>query len=233
MILSGIQSLLASNAGIAALASNRIYPVLMPESLDLSTYGAVTYHVVGGSSDPTFTTSGMQKLRVQFDCFGSTFKQANLIREAIRLAINGYSGTLNDGTTLQWAELIQPIDHFENDARQYRCSSEYYLHFCFHDTSIPAAISGLVLTDSVTAQTVTLYVANAQLQVASGGSNPYANPVFLDSVTSSPYTLSVANGLYQVATGGSGGVAYIGFMDVIQQSLFQLSVASGQLEVTG
>jgi len=128
MILTGLFALITTASAWQALAAERLSPVTLPE---IPTLPAATYQIVGGSSEPTFQTSGMQKLRVQFDHYGNTYSDANGLREATRVLLNGYSGTLSDGTVLQKADLIQSVDYFENDARQYRCMSEFYLWFDF------------------------------------------------------------------------------------------------------
>jgi hypothetical protein len=125
---SGLFALLRADAGVMAVVSERIFPVLLPEN---ATLPALTYHVVGGSSAPTFATSGMQKVRIQFDCFARSYLDADRARDALRQSLYGYRGTLADGTFLQNAELIQSVDFFDNDPRQFRCMSEFYFYFTF------------------------------------------------------------------------------------------------------
>ena len=127
---AGIFSLLTTDPNIGPLVGTRVYPILLPEN---ATLPAIRYQFVGGSSDPTFETSGMQKVRVQFDCFGADPDSADVLRTTLIKALNGYRGQLVDGTFLQNADLINAlgIDFFDNDARQDRCMSEFYLWFDF------------------------------------------------------------------------------------------------------
>jgi hypothetical protein len=135
---AGLYALLVGNSELNTLTDlgqiigGRLTPVLLPED---SVLPAMVYHLIGGRSAPTFSGSGAQVLRVQFDAYSSatsgTYDQAASAREALRCLLNGYSGMLSDGTELQAAELIQSIDFFENDARQFRCMSEFYLYFNF------------------------------------------------------------------------------------------------------
>lgn len=127
---AGIYSLLTANVGLSALIGARVYPIVLPEA---PTLPAIRYQFAGGASEPTFETSGMQRLRVQFDCFGADPDSADATRSALINALNGYQGLLSDGTYLQNADLIQSVDFFENDARQYRCMVEFYLYFNFPD----------------------------------------------------------------------------------------------------
>jgi hypothetical protein len=128
-IASGIFELLKADAGVSAVVGGRIFPVLLPEG---PTLPAITYQRVGGTSDPTFDSSGYQRLRIQFDVFGAKYKDADAGREAIREALNGASEiTLSDGTVLDNANLIQSADYFMEYPRSFRCMSEYYLYFTF------------------------------------------------------------------------------------------------------
>lgn len=231
-ILSGLYSLLRGNAGLAAIIGDRITPVLLPEGQQLP---AMTYQVVGGTSSPTFESAGMQKLRIQFDFFADaengSFDDAMNARDAHRQLLNGYTGSLTDGTYLQRATLIQYIDHFDNDARQYRCSAEYYLWFVFNDSSGFAALPSLVLTDTVSVSPVTIFLANGQIMVAAGGSSPSSNPVLLDSVGGAPFTLTVDAGQLELSAGGSRGVASLSFQDTLTGAIFTLAVTSGNLVI--
>jgi hypothetical protein len=137
MTQAGLYALLVGNSELNTLTElgqiigGRLTPVLLPEG---SPMPAMTYRIVASRSEPTFSGSGAQKLRVQFDAYSSdTYDNAAAARDALRSLLNGYSGTLSDGTFLQAAELIQQIDFYENDARQFRCMSEFYLSFNFPD----------------------------------------------------------------------------------------------------
>ena len=127
MFVEGLYNLLAGDPGLNALVNGRISGL----QLQSDCVPALTYQIVGGSSDPTFTTSGLQKVRVQFDAFAASYIAAAQVRDAVRILLNGYQGALSDGTFIQNADLIQNIDFFENDARQYRCASEFYFYFTF------------------------------------------------------------------------------------------------------
>lgn len=123
----GIFSLLTADAGVAALVATRVFPVEVPEDVTLP---ALLYRFVGGTSSPTLMTSGMQKARVQFDCYGETYDDASALRNAVVAALNGYQGTLADGTLLQNAWALGPgTDFFEDDPRQFRCMVEFYLMY--------------------------------------------------------------------------------------------------------
>ena len=128
MISRGIYSLLSSAPSIVAAAPGGVFPVLLPKAL---TATALTYQIVGGSSSATLGTSGLQKLRVQFDAWATSYDAAASLREALRELLNGYQGQLTDGTVLQNVDLIQFVDDLDQDSQQFRCVSEFYFFFNF------------------------------------------------------------------------------------------------------
>lgn len=126
---AGLFSLLTADSGIAALIGTRVYPVMLPED---PTLPALLYKFVGGASSPTLTTSGMQRSRLEIDCYGATYDDASALRSAVIAALNGFQDELGDGTYLQNAELLNPgLDFFEDEPRQYRCMVEFYLFYTF------------------------------------------------------------------------------------------------------
>lgn len=128
MISDGIFTLLSRNPSVSALVGTRVYPVRLPTA---SALPAITYKLVGGHSDPTLDTSGLQSPRWEFHCWGMKYADANVTRKALIELLNGYQGSLADGEYLQNVELIQSVDFDEPDALQYRCMVEFYLHFDF------------------------------------------------------------------------------------------------------
>lgn len=137
MIADSIFALLSADPGVAAIAGTRIYPMVLPDD---AAFPAITYQQVGGSSTPTMDTSGVQKLRLQIDCWsaplplGGTYRQASGLRDAVRRALDGYSGVLGDGTQLSRAWIVNPgMDFFAHEALQYRCMLEFYLLYTFTD----------------------------------------------------------------------------------------------------
>lgn len=131
MIEKGLFTLLSTDSNISALCSTRIYPLLLPKAASDQTFPAMTYAVVAGAGDPTFETSGLIRLRMQFDCWGKSYSDAATLRKALVQVLNGYQGVLSDGTNLQLAEFIQPIDFYEQDLLTYRCAVEFYFLFDF------------------------------------------------------------------------------------------------------
>lgn len=128
MISRGLFSLLSAEPTIAAAAPGGVYPLLLPKG---GVTPAMTYQVVGGTSAATLTSSGLQKVRVQFDCFAQSYDAAAFLRDTLIRFLNRYAGTLSDGTQLQDVQLIQSADFYDQDALQPRCMCEFYLFFNF------------------------------------------------------------------------------------------------------
>lgn len=127
-LADGIFALLSGESTISAVVADRIYPLLLPEGVALP---AITFQAAGGRSMPTLATSGMQQPRIQIDVFGATYEDADAGRLALRKFLNGYQGTLADGTYLQNVDLIQQSDTYEEYPRQFRCMLEFYFYFDF------------------------------------------------------------------------------------------------------
>jgi hypothetical protein len=124
MLTRGLSSLL-QNAGLGM----EFWPILLPQAACLP---AATFHIIGGTSEATFEGSGLQKLRIQFDVFSrKSYDEASGKRDQLRAFLNGYRGTLSDGTVLLNVDLIQVIDFFDYDPRQWRCVIEFYFYFTF------------------------------------------------------------------------------------------------------
>lgn len=128
MIATGLAALLSSTPSIQALCGTRIYPDERPPGV---TYPAMTFYLVSAKPSPTLDTSGFQRHRYEFCCFGASPIDAETLREALRHALEGYRGLLSDGTLLQDAQLNGGDDSFEDDPRIYKRVIEFYLFFNF------------------------------------------------------------------------------------------------------
>jgi len=135
MIDEGLVSLLAGDAGVKAILASgdagSIYQMVVPE--DEAQYPCIGYQFVGGASGGTFNTSGMQRSRVQLDCWAIRPEDGMHLAEAVRKALNGYQGLLSDGTYLSNAVLIHPgVDLFSDQSRFFRRMLEFYLLYNFN-----------------------------------------------------------------------------------------------------
>lgn len=129
MIESDLFTLLTHDAAIAALVASRVYPVQLAEDAALP---ALSYQIVSAVGEPTMETSGLQRWRLQLDCWGDTYADASTLRQQVALLLDGYQGDLASGVRLQNAQAMQRIDFFDDMPRVYRCMIEFYLWFDFY-----------------------------------------------------------------------------------------------------
>lgn len=131
MLLEALYPLLTSDDALVTMLKGGIHQSSLPEG---ACRPVMSYLSAGGSAEPTLETSGMQKVRIQFDAFGDTRAQAAKVLELLRQFLNGYRGELPGGLFIQNADLInpEPIDFpVEEYSRDFRCMSEYYFWFTF------------------------------------------------------------------------------------------------------
>lgn len=116
MIESSLFNVLSTSAEVTALASMRVYPLVLPENSPLP---AITYHVVASTNNATMLNRGMQRARVQIDCWGSSYSDAVNLRAACISALGGHSDS-----DFQ-SQLLQMLDFYEREALQYRACAEF------------------------------------------------------------------------------------------------------------
>jgi hypothetical protein len=128
MIETGLFALFSADAGVSAAVGDRIYPVLLPTGAVMP---AITFQIVSGQTKPGLKTRGLQRWRLQVDCWGESYLDAATAREAVVKLLDMHNATLSDGTRLQAAIFIQPIDFYAGENELYRCGAEFYLYFHF------------------------------------------------------------------------------------------------------
>lgn len=127
MIEEGLTSLLLASNQLQQLVGDRIYPVLVPES---SPYPCISYQTISEVSDNTSDgPSGYVDRRIQVDAWGKSYPDVRHAQDAVRQAIEGFSGTLSDGTVVMSVRSVNSFDGFESDARIYRSSADYIVTF--------------------------------------------------------------------------------------------------------
>jgi Protein of unknown function (DUF3168) len=125
MIDEGLYALLAADDGVLAIVNARIFQVAVPEDLDQ--YPCVGYSFVGGASDPTFTTSGVIRQRVELNAYSVNPSEAANLRAAIIKAVNGWQQTLSDGTNVLNTYLLNPGTDFVGEDKIFRRMCEFYV----------------------------------------------------------------------------------------------------------
>ena len=103
MIQEGLYRTLTTTAGVAAIVSNRVYPLVIPERnhADASTYPCLVYTVEGKGRQVRFEgTDSLVRADVRIDSYARTYGDAQRTAAAVRATLVDYSGymTTADGT---------------------------------------------------------------------------------------------------------------------------------------
>ena len=132
MIEDGLHQLMAADAGVTAIAGDRIYPVNLPETMlnpDTTVPAAATYQVITQVPDYTLDgPDGMVLARIQIDTWATTYAAAKALARALRVVLDGFAGPLPDDAATEvqniWRENAAR-DDFDRNARLYRVSADY------------------------------------------------------------------------------------------------------------
>jgi hypothetical protein len=133
MVDQGLFALLAADPGVAALVpQGQIFAGDAPD--DFALYPCISYSLVGGSSAPTLSTSGVIRQRIEINSCAaqpannlSPGTLAAQIRAAVITAVNGWQQKLPDGTNVLNATLLNPGTDFISEQRIFRCMCEFYV----------------------------------------------------------------------------------------------------------
>lgn len=122
MLSEGLYSLVISDPTVGAILAARkpligepktsgMFPGVLPQGEELP---AIVYQEIHGDGQMTMDgPDGLRYSRMQFDCYGTTFKQSKALARALRQLLEGTTGLLIDGTVLGDAEQASEIDTYE------------------------------------------------------------------------------------------------------------------------
>ncbi len=116
MLIEGLVSYLLAQASISSVIGARLQPIPAPE--DLSQYPLITYQVASDTSlNANDGPVGVGTTRIIFDCLAVRYLDARALALALKTILNGYSGTLPDGTVIQLAESANLVDRWADGSR--------------------------------------------------------------------------------------------------------------------
>lgn len=111
MIVKAFQTYLESISGITAKVSTRIYPHHLPKTP--KTYPVITHQLVDNDHlHHIGSASGSSTARIQVDCWGQTMADVETLAEAVRAALQGYSGAMG-AITVSFVQLAGERDLHE------------------------------------------------------------------------------------------------------------------------
>lgn len=125
MIEFGILNRLVADPTIAALIGANVTAVLLPED---TTYPAVTYQRASTVRD--YDTSGavsLSTIRLQVDSWSEDYVQVKQLDAAVRACLDGFSGTLPNGTYVDNTTVDSSYDLYESTARLHRVSTDFLI----------------------------------------------------------------------------------------------------------
>lgn len=123
MIDQAVYGILSANAGVSALVGNRIMPfggVLAQNP----TLPFIIYHYIGNSPVATDCGDKVDYRAIQIDCIASTPAAATELAEAVRTAIQFYSGTVN-GVKVTDVRMDDEMSDYDDVRDEYMVISDY------------------------------------------------------------------------------------------------------------
>lgn len=104
---------LVADAGVAALISTRVYPLSIAQDVALP---AIAYQRISGPRQRYHSgPSAMAEARIQITCQAAKYTQAKALAKAVRLAMDGYSGTMGgvSGVLVEFCGVVNELDGYE------------------------------------------------------------------------------------------------------------------------
>ena len=119
---------LSGNAGLSALVSNRIYPMIMPQDVALP---AVTYQKISGERMHTLQTDpGVASPRFQFNCWGSSYSSAKAVAVKVKDALKDFTGTLGGAGGVTVLRVVGPedeLDDYDAETETFRTILDFFI----------------------------------------------------------------------------------------------------------
>jgi|DEB0MinimDraft_3_1074331.scaffolds.fasta_scaffold76996_2 hypothetical protein len=138
MIEKALYNKLRLNAGVAALASTRIFPVVIPQKIysEATKMPCVVYQFDGKDRQVTYGgTGGLVAGSAQIDSYATTYLASKQLAEAVRTAVLDQAGqwATNDSPqavyTVQKVFIDREIDLDEPEPGLYRVSQQYSIWY--------------------------------------------------------------------------------------------------------
>ena len=123
MIEAAIRSILIADDTVKALTT-RVYPVALPQSPQ---YPLILYTKITGMRDHHLQgPSGHAHPRFQIEAWAKTYTEAKTLADAIREALDGYSGTAA-GTKIGSCLIESEQDIYESEVEAFRVIMDFFV----------------------------------------------------------------------------------------------------------
>jgi hypothetical protein len=128
-IEEALYTYLSTYAGLTALISKKVFPVIAPEGT-LVPY--ITYTKVSGQRFHALKTdSGMTNPIYQFSCFATAYGSTKAMSAQLRAALQNYSNTMggSGGVVVQSVLLVDEHDLYDDEAKVYYTTIDFQFFF--------------------------------------------------------------------------------------------------------
>jgi hypothetical protein len=121
-IEAGIYGILSAYAGLTALVSTRIYPLVLPQDCDLP---AVCYQLVSDVPEYILAKAvANQNARVQVNSYAITLDAAKSVAIQVKAAMVGYDGTIGS-VAVRDITIANEQDLYESDLDIYNLTVDF------------------------------------------------------------------------------------------------------------
>lgn len=137
MVEKGLRDLLINDPSVGPMVGGqpgspptpgtRVRPIMLPAG---SSYPAIVYLVV--ATKPLTSMDGVNALqmkRFQIDCYGKNAVQAKTLAKAVHFLLDGFRGTLSEGTVVSCCLPNQDVDTFDFDPQAFRVMCDFNIRF--------------------------------------------------------------------------------------------------------
>jgi len=141
LIEEAMRRRLSASAGLVAVVSTRIYPLVAAQT---ATLPYLVYTRIDGDPDHHMSAeSGFATMRMQIDAYAASYTAVKALANLVRLALNGYQGTVTAGENsvnigsirLENDQDIAPLlSDGEDVPRYYRVTQDYIVT---HSQEVP------------------------------------------------------------------------------------------------
>ena len=127
MIEDGLHDLLLANPVLQSLIAERMYPLVWA---DVPTFPLCTFQRISTSTQSVLSGPiNFVTCRMQYDSWGHRYSDVKDVSAALNNVLNGYTGTLPNGTRVLDCVLDTSFDLYDSVALAYRVSSDYLVTF--------------------------------------------------------------------------------------------------------
>lgn len=135
LVEEALYKLLSANPGLSSLVSARIFPGVLAQTV---TYPAIAYRVVGRDHVERLesrASGGLANSRIRFFSVAKggvlAYAMAKAVDEALRLALQGFSGEISDGAspettlTIDGIFPISTLDFYDDPTQTHQIASDF------------------------------------------------------------------------------------------------------------